>query len=480
MIVGAVLSFAAAASIGIWLARRIANPMSELAAAAGTMGQFPASLRVESTIDEISKLSSALNRASVALAERDRELRQSREELRGQAAELLRENANKSRFLALLSHELRNPLAPLRTGLAILARQSDRKRAEETRAMMERQVAHLVRLIDDLLDMSRIDRGALQLRRERVSVDSVVTNAVEMVKPELEKKQQQLAVRRDKATLLSVDADPVRLCQVLSNLLSNACKFTPVGGHVELKVQADGDDVLIEVSDDGIGFEPKDSSRIFEMFVQLDDSNTGATTGLGVGLPIARSLVKMHGGRLTAESRGPGQGATFTVRLPKAAAPAEVALHLVQEPTGVGKRRVLVVDDNVDAADFLGELLEMNDFEVRVSHDGAGALELARSFRPDVAFVDLNMPKMGGIDFAKRLQSETGAQDVTLIALTGMGQQMDVESTRAAGFYAHLVKPARPEEIIRLASGGASSNVVPIRKDLLTGGDRSRAAPPFP
>ena len=365
MIVGAVLSLVAAAGIGVWLARRIANPMSELAAAAETIGEFPASLRVASTIDEVSKLATALNRASIALAERDRELRQSREELRAQADELLRENDNKSRFLALLSHELRNPLAPLRTGLAVLARQADRKRAEDTRVMMERQVNHLVRLIDDLLDLSRIDRGVLELRRERVSVDSVVTNAVEMVKPEMEKKQQQLVVRRNGGTALFVDGDPVRLCQVLSNLLNNACKFTPIGGHVELTVRAEGQDVVVAVSDDGIGFETKDVSRIFEMFTQLDESRTRPTTGLGVGLPIARSLVAKHGGRLTAESSGRGQGATFTVRLPKAPAPEAVALRIVGESNECGKRRVLVVDDNRDAADYLAELLELNDFEVR-------------------------------------------------------------------------------------------------------------------
>jgi len=474
MIFGAISSLAAALGIGVWLVRRIANPMSELAAAAETMGEFPASLRVASTIDEVSKLSTALNRASIGLAERDRELRQSREELREQAAELLRENANKSRFLALLSHELRNPLAPLRIGLAVLARQSDRKRAEDTRAMMERQVAHLVRLIDDLLDMSRIDRGVLELRRERVSVDSVVANAVEMVKPEIEKKQQQVTVCGDEASALFVDGDPVRLCQILSNLLSNACKFTPIGGHVELMVRAEGDDVLIAVSDEGIGFEAKDSSRIFEMFVQLEESKTQSTTGLGVGLPIARSLVEMHGGRLTAESPGLGHGATFTVRLPTAPAPKGVALRIVAESSEHGKGRVLVVDDNLDAADSLGELLRLNDFEVRVSYDAAEALEVAASFRPDVAFIDLNMPKMGGIDLAKSLQSETWAQRLVLIALTGMGQQKDLDLTRTAGFRAHLVKPAKLDDIVRLASGDTPNNIVPIRAEQK--GDESRAS----
>jgi len=225
--------------------------MSQLASAAAAIGGTSAPKKVESTIEEVMALSAALNRAAIALVERDQHLRRSDEELRQQASALRQANANKSRFLALLSHELRNPLAPLRTGLAILSMQPDPKIAGDVNAMMTRQVSHMARLIDDLLDVSRIDRGVLELRRERVSIDSIIANAVETVKPDLDAKEQQLAVRYVDAPTY-VDGDPVRLSQVLSNLLNNASKFTPPGGNVEIAARRDGNDVVFRVRDAGM------------------------------------------------------------------------------------------------------------------------------------------------------------------------------------------------------------------------------------
>ena len=455
---GAVLSLILAISIAIGLSRRIATPMSQLASAAAAIGGTSAPKKVESTIEEVMALSAALNRAAIALVERDQHLRRSDEELRQQASDLRQANANKSRFLALLSHELRNPLAPLRTGLAILSMQPDPKIAGDVNAMMTRQVSHMARLIDDLLDVSRIDRGVLELRRECVSIDSIVANAVETVRPDLDAKEQQLAVRYvDEPTY--VDGDAVRLSQVLSNLLNNASKFTPPGGNVEIAARRDGDEVVIAVTDTGIGFSEQDARRIFEMFVQLDASRSAV--GLGVGLTIVRSLVEMHDGRVEASSAGLGQGAVFTVRLPTSSMSAAAVAETAPALGIVGKRRVLVVDDNVDAASSLTHLLQMHGYDVQAAHDGAQALEVARAFRPEAAFIDLNMPRMGGIDLARALRAETWAGGLRLIALTGMAQKADLDSTRAAGFYAHLVKPARPEDVIRLAAT-APDNVVTL------------------
>jgi CheY-like chemotaxis protein len=265
-----------------------------------------------------------------------------------------------------------------------------------------------------------------------------------------------------------VDGDPVRLSQILSNLLNNASKFTPRGGHVELSTRLDGETVEITVTDDGIGFSEDDGHRIFELFVQLDASKSQSTSGLGVGLTIVRSLVEMHGGRIEARSSGPGNGAVFAVRLPVASTPHPVSVPPARDVgSNVGKRRVLVVDDNVDAADSLAHMLRLQTYEVETLYDGAEALAAARTFRPDVAFIDLNMPGMGGIELARALRAEPWAAALRLIAVTGRAQKADVDSTRSAGFHAHLVKPAQPEEIVALASGG-TDNVVPLR-----GTDRS-------
>lgn len=462
MSAGAILSLAAAISIGLWLSRRIATPMSQLAEAASAIGSTSVPAKVESTIDEVTALSTALNRAAIGLVERDQHVRRSEEELRQQASELRQANTNKSHFLALLSHELRNPLAPLRTGLAILSMRPDAKIVAETQAMMTRQVAHMARLIDDLLDVSRIDRGVLELRRERVAIDSIMQSAVETVKPELEAKQQELVVRYAPIPVY-VDGDPVRLSQILSNLLNNACKFTPRGGRIEIATRLDGDDVMVAVTDNGIGFSEEDSRRIFDMFVQLDGSRSQSAAGLGIGLTIVRSLVEMHGGRIDARSAGPGEGADFIVRLPKASVPDAVSTANIHELVTIGRRRILVVDDNVDAADSLSHMLRLHGYDVQITYDGQQALEAARSFRPEVAFIDLNMPRMGGNDLAKALGAEPWAAGLHLIAVTGMAQKADIDSTRAAGFHAHLTKPAQPEEIVRLAAG--EDNVIRLHAD---------------
>ncbi|MGE5116511.1 MAG: ATP-binding protein [Betaproteobacteria bacterium] len=313
---GIAASLIAAVLIGLWLSRRIARPMSALADAASALatgGTMPP--HVESAIDEVQRLSSALTSAGATIAARDAELRRSRDELHGQAAELREANLNKSRFLALLAHELRNPLAPLRNGLHILDRSNDPQVQAKTRAMMARQVGHMVRLIDDLLDISRIDRGQLELRREHVVVNDFVHSGVETAQPGIEQKQQQLLVHYSDARLV-VDGDAVRLSQVVSNLLNNASKFSPAHGAIEITVASQGEEAVVTVKDNGMGFAHEDRARIFELFVQLDAGLTRSAGGLGIGLTIVKSLVGLHGGRVTAHSDGPGKGATFEIHLP--------------------------------------------------------------------------------------------------------------------------------------------------------------------
>jgi len=459
--VGIALTLAVAAIIGFGLSRRISRPMSKLADAAGVLGAGNRPAQVTSSIYEVEQLSKALGGAATAIERRDEELHRSEAGLRAQAEELRRANANKSQFLALLSHELRNPLAPLRYGLSLMKLTPDPQGVAETQAMMDRQVEHLTRLIDDLLDVSRIDRGQLELRRERVALETLVKNGVETARPAIEAKQQELVVRVAHEPRY-VDGDAVRLSQVVSNLLNNAAKFSPTGGRIEVVARAEGDDAMISVHDSGIGFPPEESARIFDMFVQLDATRSQAAGGLGIGLTIVRSLVEMHGGRIEAESAGPSRGATFTVRLPLAEAPATVALAAPSAPRPAVSRRVLVVDDNTDAADSLAEILRLERFDVAVAYDGARALEVARSQRPDVAFVDLNLPGMSGTALAAALLKEPWVDQLRLVALTGMGQKSDIEATRTAGFHDHLAKPASVEEILRIASG-PPGNVFPLR-----------------
>ena len=462
---GLALSVAAAAIIAIGLSRRIAMPLSQLAAAAASLSEGKEPRPVESSIEEVHLLSDAFAVASRSIMTRDKELSRSSEELRTQAADLRQADANKSRFLALLAHELRNPLAPLRNGLAILKRSGIAPEREGTRAMMERQVAHMARLIDDLLDVSRIDRGQIELQRERVTLDTVVSNAIDSVRPAIDAKQQELIVQY--AAGLQVHADPVRLTQVIANLLQNAAKFSPPRSRIEIAVAPDGDEAALTVKDSGIGFEPASSARIFDLFVRLDGDD-GAQThgGLGIGLTIVKSIVEMHGGRVVANSDGAGRGATFEVRLPlskdneqpRADGPSAPALALPS------RRRVLVVDDNVDAAESMAVMLRLDGFDVRASFNGHEGLQMAREFKPAVAFLDLHMPGMGGIELAGALKSEPWAESLRLIALTGMGRPSDVDATHRAGFHAHLTKPAEPEELIRFASE-PESNVISIFAD---------------
>jgi signal transduction histidine kinase/CheY-like chemotaxis protein len=367
--------------------------------------------------------------------------------LKQRAAELHRANAIKSVFLATLSHELRNPLAPIRNGIAILKARMPHG-CDGVHDMMERQMQLATRLIDDLLDASRIDRGKLELHRETISLEALIAAAIETARPNFESKSLQLLVHQPPRPLF-VDGDATRLAQVVSNLLNNAAKFTPANGRIEIWMRGKTEHAVIRVRDSGVGIAREDLGRIFEMFVQLDSGRSQVAAGLGLGLPLARELARLHGGDVTAHSAGPGKGSEFRIRLPLVAAPAIPVAEARVAPVPETPRQVLIVDDNVDAATSLGTLLQHRGHSVHTCFDGSTAFAVAAGSPPDVAFIDLNMPYPNGAELAVMIREQPWGENVKLVALTGMGQPADLERTRVAGFDEHLTKPARPDDLFR-------------------------------
>jgi signal transduction histidine kinase/ActR/RegA family two-component response regulator len=369
-------------------------------------------------------------------------LQQSESELARQAAELRLADRRKDEFLATLAHELRNPLAPIRTGLELLTRSPDGDGAQHTLGVMQRQIAHMVRLIDDLLDVSRITRGKLELDRQRVELGAIVDAAVEICRPLIERKQHAFRVVVPEPTL-AIQADLTRIAQVIGNLLNNAAKYTIEGGSIELSAKRDGDDVVIQVRDDGVGIPPDRLSDVFEMFSQVNRALERSQGGLGIGLALVRSLVGLHGGRVEASSPGIGRGSTFTVRLPigavrQASTPTE---NSQSTPEVQDKKRVLVVDDNEDAADLLSMVLEQSGYETRTVYDGRSAIGAALEWSPSLVVLDIGLPDMSGYDVARELRQPERRGPLTLIALTGWGTQDDKRRAMEAGFDVHLTKP---------------------------------------
>lgn len=368
-----------------------------------------------------------------------------------QAEDALREaDRRKDEFLAMLAHELRNPLAPLSNSLQILRLSDDLTPAVEAmRDVMQRQVDHLVRLVDDLLEVSRITRGKVELRKELVELAAIIAGAVETSRPLIESAGHQLAVTICSEPL-TVDADPVRLGQVVSNLLNNAAKYTEDGGQIWLTVRAEQNEALISVRDTGAGIPAEMLPRIFDMFAQLDSTMRRAQGGLGIGLTLAKTLVDMHGGGIEARSDGPGQGSEFIVRLPLASAPPRAIASRPATPTAAAPlpaHRILVVDDAPVAAEMLSKLLRKLGQEVRTAHSAAQALELAAVDPPDLVISDLGMPHVDGLELARRLRAMPQMQDRVLVALTGYGQDGDKRRTKEAGFDQHLVKPVSLETL---------------------------------
>lgn len=374
-------------------------------------------------------------------------------------AELALQEANrhKDEFLATLAHELRNPLAPIRNSLHILRMAGNlNPAAEHAREVIDRQVNHLVRLVDDLLEISRITRGKIDLRKQRIDLASVIHNAVEASTPLIESAGHALTLSLPTGPL-TVEADPVRLTQVVTNLLNNAAHHAERGGQIWLSARREDAHAVVSVRDNGIGIPPEMLPRVFEIFVQLDGH--GGRGGLGIGLTLVRALVALHGGNVTAYSEGLGKGSEFVVRLPLAAdsCPTE-ALRLPADAAALAPLRVLVVDDNHDAADSLGELLQLLGLTVRVVYDGLAALETMRTFEPAVVLLDIGMHGINGYEVAERIRRQPGFQNVMLIALTGWGQEADRLRCRAAGFDHHLIKPADIETLQRLIAAAGNSD----------------------
>jgi len=374
--------------------------------------------------------------------------------LRQLAANLTEADRRKDEFLATLAHELRNPLAPIRTGLQLM-KMPDVPAAtvEQTRCMMDRQLTHMVRLIDDLMDVSRITRGKLVLRKEHVSLAAVVESAVEASRPLVEQAGQELTVTLPRQPL-TVDADLTRLAQVFLNLLNNAAKYSDPGGHIQLIVEPQGNEVVVTVKDTGIGMAADQLPHIFQMFTQVDRSLERSQGGLGIGLTLVNTLVEMHGGRVEARSGGPGKGSEFLVRLPlvveasKPHEPAATAEHSVRLSL-----RILVVDDNRDGADILSDMLEMVGNDTRTAYDGQQGVDAAGEFRPEVILLDLGMPKMDGYEACRRIREQAWGQQVVLVAMTGWGQDEDRRRSRDAGFDHHLVKPVEAQALLELLAG---------------------------
>ncbi|HEX7121479.1 MAG TPA: PAS domain S-box protein [Gemmatimonadaceae bacterium] len=370
---------------------------------------------------------------------------------RKRAEEALREaDRRKDEFLATLAHELRNPLAPLRNALEVI-KLADNEPAtlEQARTMMERQLAQMVRLIDDLLDLSRIGRGKIVLRKERLPLARVVQQAVETSRPTIEQGGHDLTISLPPERV-DVDADATRLAQVFANLLNNAAKFTHPGGHIRLSVQRQGDEAVVTVHDNGVGIPQEMLTAVFEMFTQVDHSLERVHGGLGIGLSLVKRIVEKHGGTVTARSDGPGKGSEFIVRLPLATSSEEPA-HSRAQPVLRGQGlRVLVVDDNRDAAVSLAMVLQMLGEETRTAHDGLEALEVAAEFEPDVILLDLGMPRLNGFDAARKLRERAWRRRPVLVALTGWGQEDDQRRSREAGFDAHVVKPVEPAVLAQM------------------------------
>ena len=353
----------------------------------------------------------------------------------------------KDEFLATLAHELRNPLAPIRNWVNVLRMSGDRSGGGEVWDMMDRQVNHMVRLVDDLMELSRITRGKIDLRVEQVELAPLVLAAVETSRPLIDAARHTLTVSLPESPIV-VRGDPVRLSQVFANLINNAVKYTEPGGTITLTLRREGRHVTFTVKDTGIGISASALPRVFDMFVQVDGDHERVKAGLGIGLTLVRSLVEMHNGRVEARSEGIGQGSEFIVRLPVSAEAPAAESHGLPELRFRGQKRVLVVDDNEDAADSLGALLSVMGADVRVAHDGATALEIFPEFRPAAVFLDLGMPEMDGYEVARRIRVLPGSGNTELIALTGWSQERDRVRTREAGFSRHLAKPADFETLM--------------------------------
>jgi signal transduction histidine kinase len=381
-----------------------------------------------------------------------------RDELKTRSDALEEADRRKDEFLATLAHELRNPLAPLRHGLDILRKNPDSTDAPEIRNMMDRQLVHLVRLIDDLLDVSRVSQGKIELRKERIQATDVIRSALESSRQLIESAGHSLTID-EPAEPIWLDADLTRLGQVVGNLLNNAAKYTPEGGRIGLSLGTEGDEAVIAVSDNGLGIPADMQSKVFQLFAQVENHTDRARGGLGIGLALVKQLVALHDGSVSADSAGPGKGSVFTVRIPLAAGGAETQTEITQpstpEPAAIHSLKVLVIDDNVEVAQTVGWMLEEIGHEYHLVHDGRKALDAAREFRPDAILLDIGLPVMDGYAVCRAFREDDDFKDALIIAQTGWGQLRDKTLASEAGFDHHLVKPVAYEDLERLLASTA-------------------------
>jgi len=425
---------------------QVAETSFSLAAPSGEIRHFEARLipevRVDGSVGSVLSVATDVTEREVA----DRERRAANEALR-------EADRRKDVFIATLAHELRNPLAPIGNAVEIMRLAPDEKTQVTAREMIDRQLHQLIHLVDDLLDVSRISQGKLELRRERIELQAVLRSAVETSRPLIDAGRHELVIEPGPRQPLVVDGDLTRLTQVVANLLNNAAKYTPAGGRITLATLRDGDDAVIRVSDTGIGIPADRLPEVFEMFAQVERSSARAQGGLGIGLALVRRLVEMHGGSVVAQSAGQGQGSRFEVRLPTvaplAALPRGDRARDAAAAPGDGSH-VLVADDNRDSADSMAMMLELLGYRTTVVYDGDEALQAASALRPRIAILDIGMPRVNGHEVARRLRSEPWGERMVLIALSGWGRDDDRRKTAAAGFDHHLVKPLDLHELAAL------------------------------
>lgn len=379
------------------------------------------------------------------------ERKRSEEQLRQQAEALAAADEEKNRFLAMLGHELRNPLAPTLAAMRILQENCTPEVVQRQRQVIERQIRHMTRLVDDLLDVARITRGKIELRQELVDLRLLVDQAIQMTAPLIEGRDHQLQLQVP-AEPVRMIADPARITQVIGNLLNNAAKYTPPGGRINLSLEQAEREARIRIRDTGQGIPTERLPEVFQLFTQLEHSGTTDQQGLGIGLTLVRNLVELHGGRIEAHSEGLGRGSEFIVHLPLASDSADPITATESGDAGdavpaVPGRQILLVDDNVDAAETLSELLELWGHQVMVVHDGLAALNAVQARRPEFIILDIGLPGMDGYEVARRLRRDPALQQVPLVALTGFGRPHDREQAERAGFDYHLTKPVDPENL---------------------------------
>jgi PAS domain S-box-containing protein len=374
-------------------------------------------------------------------------------ERKARADDLIETDRRKNEFLAMLAHEMRNPLAPLSNAVQAIRRREpgDEHTLGIATQILDRQIQQMSRLVNDLLDASRISRGKIELRRERIALRAVLEEAIETVGPLLTRFEHTLTTSLPPEPLY-IDGDAGRLSQVIGNLLANAAKFTDKGGRIWLSAEREGDEAVIRVRDNGIGIAPEHRRTLFDMFVQVDTAIERSRDGLGIGLTLVKTLVELHGGTVDVYSAGPGCGSEFTVRLRTVLPPVasqEIDRHVAALGDSV-PRRVLIVDDSVDASESLAMLLAFEGHETHKAHDGADAVRTAERVRPDVVLMDIGLPVLNGYEACRRIRSQAWSAPITMVAITGWGQEEDREQSNSAGFDLHLVKPVDHDELLRV------------------------------